>query len=173
MSTMIGLMSLAVCVLMPVFVIAYGVLLYKKPKMFRNYTTESFKTNFQSTFCLGTVFVSLIVSLIMTLGIDLKFAVPICIGLYAGILVFIIIKKPYLGPGNIRSCANIIILISVMGMMTVYRVMDDDFRQNGMGIYVPAAVLATLAICLCYNTPIVIYNVAMNIKSCKKFDKMD
>ncbi len=173
MSTMIGLISLAVCVLMPVFVIAYGVLLYKKPKMFRNYTTESFKTNFQSTFCLGTVCVSLIVSLIMTLGIDLKFAVPICFGLYAGILVFIIIKKPYLGRGNIRSCANIIILISVMGMMTVYKVMDDDFRQNGMGIYVPIAVLVMLVVCLCYNIPILIYNIVMNIKNCGKYDELD
>jgi hypothetical protein len=173
MATMIGLVSLAICVLMPVFVIAYGILLYKKPKIFRNYTTESFKSNFQSTFCLGTVCVSLIISLIMTLGIDLKFAVPICVGLYTGILVFIIIKKPYLGRGNIRSCANIIILIAVMGMMTVYKVLDDDFRQNGMGIYIPVAILSTLTICFCYNTPIMIYDIVIKIKNFKNSDKSD
>jgi hypothetical protein len=167
---MIGLISLGVCVLMPIFVIAYGILLYKKPKMFRNYTTESFKINFQSDFCLGTVCVSLIISLIMTLGVDLKFAIPICIGVYTGIFIFIIIKKPYLGRGNIRSCANIVILIAVMGMMTMYRVLDNNFKQNGMGIYIPIAVLACLIICLCYNIPILIYNIAINLKSCGKFD---
>jgi hypothetical protein len=165
MTTMIGLISLGVCALMPIFVIAYGILLYKKPKMFRNYTTESFKINFQSGFCLGTVCVSLIISLIMTLGVDLKFAIPICIGVYTGIFIFIIIKKPYLGRANIRSCANIVILIAVMGMMTMYRVLDNNFRHNGMGIYIPIAVLACLIICLCYNIPILIYNIVVNIKN--------
>ena len=106
----------------------------------------------------------------MAIGIDLKFAVPICVGVYSCILVFIIIKKPYLGWGNVRSCANVLVLIAVMGMMSAYKMLDDNFRQNGMGIYIPIAVLACLIICLCYNIPILIYNIAMNIKNCKKYD---
>lgn len=83
------------------------------------------------------------------------------------------VKKPYIGRGNIRSCANIGILVAIMSMMTAYRVLDDDFRQNGMGIYIPVAVLVCLLACLCYNIPILIYNIAMNIKNCRNYDELD
>jgi predicted ferric reductase len=109
----------------------------------------------------------------MTLGVDLKFGIPICMGVFSCILVFIILKKPYLGWGNLRSCANITILIVVLGLMTAYKILDDDFKHNGMGVYIPSAVLGFLTICACINLPIIIYHIAMNLKSSRKYDPLD
>jgi hypothetical protein len=57
--------------------------------------------------------------------------------------------------------------------MTVYKYSDDEFKQNGMGIYFPIAVLILLVICLCINIPILIYKILINHIKVKKKDPIE
>ena len=162
---MIGIMSLIFGFLLSGIGLIYGIFLFRRHKMFRNYTFESFRPNFQSKFCFGTILLSLIVSAVLVLCINFYFTFVFCIVAFSLIFTFILVKKPYLGWGNIRSSGNICILLVIWIILIIYRLSDNEFRHKGLGIYIPLIILICLILCLCLNIPLMIYYIVHNIKN--------
>ena len=165
-SDLIGKISIVECALLLALVAGYFVFLLLRPDFFGEFVDE-FKKDRLSSKYYNFVLLERVINgcgLVLLLSVSMGAVLPMAMFLLtAG---FVAVKSPHRDNyQKYRVLANMAISLAVEVVYLLYRMAAPEKRHSGMFLYLPFAVVGLLAVCVIYNSILIIYKAYHHFKN--------